>query len=142
MIKASDIGLEKQEVSSMDIVEETRQRFLNEMANKTEERAFNKLNVPKEHTLEELIGLMIYKQTHIKAKMHPHIFYEVVECLKELLEYRNSDGDEIQEPSCRFCSDCMKLDTNDDVGVCLNAQTPVTLGSVCEFFRFKGKVML
>ena len=142
MIKASNIGLEKQEVSSMDIVEETRKRFLDEMANQSEQKAFNKLNVAKEHTLEELIGLMIYKQTHIKAKIHPHIFYEVVKCLKELQEHRNSEADEIQEPSCRFCSDCVKLDNNDDVGICALRQTPVTLGSVCEYFRFKGKEVI
>lgn len=95
MIKASDIGLTKQELDEIEEFGKAREQFIDDMCAKANVWAFEQLNVPKEHTPEELTALMLYKGENIKAHVIPPIFFEVAELLKkqqeELQEYRNKE---------------------------------------------------
>ena len=88
MIKASDVGLEKADYTQDVFADfhKIKERVFQRAKEKHEEELFNKLNVPKNHTVQELIALMTYKGMNIKAHIHPSIFFEVAEMLEQYQE--------------------------------------------------------
>lgn len=91
MIKADSVGLEKADYNKGAFAEREEQRksFTQIITEQHDQRIFDILNVPREHTREELIGLMRYKGVNIKAHVHPSIFFEVA----QMLEDTNTDKD-------------------------------------------------